>query len=433
MGVIVINSVVLYGEEVWRREMSGGPHVSEDTHRMLHIKPKPFRYEPVSVTEKLRELSLYLKTVVELGTYSYLSGEKWIARHIIDLESAVDSTAYQLLIHAALTVGHNVSKAIGALPLYIYVLGADKVTDAFKDLAYLSISGYGPTEEIYRYYVYLSDVVTAKVKGRDWLVGKSVGYVKEEYAVEPIAILRGGRWILIPTEDVIIEEGDRLYVNGVKENINDLLKALGKPELIGEEPPNEVREIMTHIDSMIDIIYLLNDLAHYQMKAQDPEMVEEVMEIESFFDSLRLKVSDLIMKSEALSSRNKYALLMLTTRLEDITDAIAYSITLPAKDEYREVLSEMVESSGERVRLFKLAKKIEATKLADELEELGASVLAVRKGGEWVAITPYNIRKVVANPGDEVLVMYPTVLEDELIQLMSRYGKEEEIEEVVTE
>ncbi len=413
--------------------MSQGPHVSGDTHRMLHVKPKPFKYEPISVSEALRELSLYLKTVVELGTYSFLSSERSIARHIIELESAVDSTAYQLLIHVALTVGRNVSKAIGALPLYIYVLGADKVTDAFKDLAYLSISGYGPTQEIYRYYVYLSDVVTAKVKGRGWIVGKSVGYVKEEYAVEPIAILREGRWILIPTEEAIIREGDRLYVNGVKENINDLLKSLGKPELIGEEPPTEVKDIMTHIDSMIDIIYLLNDLAHYQMKAQDPEMVEEVMEIESFFDSLRLKVSDLIMKSEVLSSRNKYALLMLTTRLEDITDAIAYSITLPAKDEYREVLSEIVESGGERVRLFRLARKVKVSKLAEELEDLGASVLAVRKGDEWVAITPYNIRKVVANPGDDVLIMYPIVLEDELMQFMSKYGREEEIEEVVSE
>ena len=413
--------------------MSQGPHVSGDTHRMLHVKPKPFKYEPISVSEALRELSLYLKTVVELGTYSFLSSERSIARHIIELESAVDSTAYQLLIHAALTVGRNVSKAIGALPLYIYVSGADKVTDAFKDLAYLSISGYGPTQEIYRYYVYLSDVVTAKVKGRGWIVGKSVGYVKEEYAVEPIAILREGRWILIPPEEVVIKEGDRLYVNGVKENINDLLKSLSKPELIGEEPPPEVKDIMTHIDSMIDIIYLLNDLAHYQMKAQDPEMVEEVMEIECFFDSLRLKVSDLIMKSEVLSSRNKYALLMLTTRLEDITDAIAYSITLPAKDEYREVLSEIVESGGERVRLFRLARRAEVSRLAEELEDLGASVLAVRKGDEWIAITPYNIRRVVANPGDDVLIMYPIVLEDELMEFMSKYGREEEIEEVVSE
>ncbi len=413
--------------------MSQPSQVSGDTHKLLHVKPKPFKYEPISVSEALRELSLYLKTVVELGTYSYLSSERSIARHIIELESAVDNTAYQLLIHAALTVGHNVSKAVGALPLYIYVLGADKVTDAFKDLAYLSISGYGPTQEIYRYYIYLSDVVTAKVKGRGWIVGKSVGYVKEEYAVEPIAILREGKWILIPTEEVIIKEGDRLYVNGVKENINDLLKSLGKPELIGEEPPTEVKEIMTHIDSMIDIIYLLNDLAHYQMKAQDPEMVEEVMEIEAFFDSLRLKVSDLIMKSEVLSSRNKYALLMLTTRLEDITDAIAYSITLPAKDEYREVLSEIVESGGERVRLFRLARKVVISKLAEELEDLGASVLAVRKGDEWVAITPYNIRRVVANPGDDVLIMYPIVLEDELMEFMSKYGREEEIEEVVSE
>jgi len=412
-------------KEVWKGRMSRWPSKDEDLHKRLHLKHEPVKYEPITVTDALHALNLYLKTIIELGTYSYLSGEETVARHIIELENTIDNTAYQLLIHASLTVGHNISKAMGSLPLYIYVLGVDKITDAFKDLAFLTLMGYRPSNELYRYYVFLSDVIRAKVPGSK-LAGKTMGWIQEEYAVEPIAILRESAWILIPDEDEVVRPGDVVYFSGVKENVNDLLKSIGMEEITGMEPPPGIEAIMGHIDSMVDIVNLLNDLAHYQLKAQDPEMIEEVMEIEMFFDKLRLKVSEMIMDSNNLDSKDKFSLLMLVTRLEDVTDAFAYALTLPAKDEYKEVLSRMVEGSGEKVRLFYVASKVNIAKLADELEELGATVLAVKKQGDWIAITPYNIGKLVAEPGDALLIMYPIVLEEDLMDFMKRYSTESE-------
>ncbi len=405
--------------------MSRWPRQNEELHKQLHLKHKPLRYEPITVTEALHSLNLYLKTIVELGTYSYLSGEDLVARHIIELENIIDNTAYQLLMHASLTVGHNISKALSSLPIYIYVLGVDKITDAFKDLAFLSLMGYRPSREIYNYYVYLSDVIRAKIQGEK-LANKTIGWIEEEFAVDPIAILRNSSWILIPSEKEVIRPGDTVYVSGVKENVNELLSNLGLKGVWGVKPPDEVRAIISHIDSMIDIVNLLNDLAHYQLKSQDPEMIEEVMEIEMFFDKLRLKVSELVMDASSLEAKDKFALITLVTRLEDVTDAFAYALTLPAKDEYKEVLSRIVEGSGERVRLFYTAVKVPISKLADELEDLGAEVLAVRKGGDWVAVTPYNIGKLTAEPGDAVLIMYPIVLEDDLMNFMRKYSSASE-------
>ncbi len=408
--------------------MSRWPKRNEDLHRKLHVKPKPLRYEPIPVSEALKAMNSYVKTAVELGTHSFLANERTIAMHIIELEHAIDNTAYQLLIHASLTVGHNIEKAMGSLPLYIYVAGIDKITDAFKDLAYLSLMGYSPSEELYKYYIFLSDVITSRIEG-SVLKGKEIGWLKEEFAVEPIAILRGSNWILIPQEAEIIRAGDKVYMTGIKENINELLEAFHQQTVTGTEPPEDIEGIMSDIDSMIDIVKLLNDLAHYQLKAQDPQMVEEVMEIEMFMDSLRLRVSEKIMDTRSLDNKDKFALLSLVTRLEDVTDAMTYSLTLPAKDEYKEILSRIVEASGEKVKSFHVNKVIPIVKLSEDLEEFGAAVLAVRKGNEWVAVTPYNIGKLKAEPNDSVLLMYPAVLEEDVLEYMSKHSNEAKVEE----
>ncbi len=401
--------------------MSNWPEKNEELHRKLHFKPEPLKYKPVPVSKALGEMNSYVNVAVDLGTYSFLAGERSIAKHIIELEHMLDSTAYQILVHVALTVGHDVDNALGSIPLYVYVAGIDKITDSLKDLAYLSLMGYSPKKEIYNYFIYLSDVVTSKINGKD-LEGKTVGWINEEYAVESIAVLRGGKWILMPNEKLKITSSDKIYVTGVKENINELLHDLRLPELVGEKPPADIMPILSDIDSMIDIVKLLNDLVHYQLKAQDPSMVEEVMEIEMFVDTLRLRVSERIVDTPKFDNKDRYSLLMLVTRLEDITDAMTYSLTLPAKDIYRDVLSRIVESSMEKVRSYKLATTIRVKDLQEQLEDLGASILAIKKSGEWVAVTPYNLSRLIADKDDSVLLMYPRILEDDIMEFMKKYA-----------
>jgi len=402
--------------------MSSWPKINEELHKKLHFKPKTPKYEPVTVSEALAEMNAYVNAVIDLGTYAFLAGESSISKHMIELEHMLDNIAYQILAHVSLTVGHDVDKAMGAIPLYIYVSGIDKITDSFKDLAYLSLMGYSPSKQLYSYYVYLSDVITSTLNS-NLFNGKTIGWVKEEFAVEPIALLRGNKWILIPNDETVLHPRDTVYVTGVKENINDLMKEIGLPQIEGVEPPEDIKEIMSSLDSMIDIVKLLNDLAHYQLKAQDPSMIEEVMEIEMFVDTLRLKISEKIMRTEVLDARNKFSLISLVTRLEDVTDAVTYTLTLPAKDVYRDVLSQIVESTGERVRSFTINKGVNIKDFQDKLEDLDASILAVKKEGEWIAITPYNMGKLSANPGDSLLIMYPQVLEEDVLDLMKGYSE----------
>ena len=402
--------------------MSSWPKINEELHKKLHFKPKTPKYEPVTVSEALAEMNAYVNAVIDLGTYAYLAGESSISKHMIELERMLDNIAYQILAHVSLTVGHDVDKAMGAIPLYIYVSGIDKITDSFKDLAYLSLMGYSPGKQLYSYYVHLSDVVTSTLSG-EALKGKTIGWMEEEFAVEPIALLRRSKWMLIPEDTTSFQQSDRIYVTGVKENINDLLKYAGLPQIEGMTPPKDIEKIISSIDSMIDIVKLLNDLAHYQLKAQDPSMIEEVMEIEMFVDTLRLKISEKIMKTGFLDARNKFSLISLVTRLEDVTDAVTYTLTLPAKDVYRDVLSQIVESTGERVRSFMINKVLSIKEFQASLEDLDASILAVKKKGEWIAVTPYNMGRLSAKTGDSLLIMYPQVLEEDVMNFIRNYSE----------
>ncbi|MCD6324447.1 MAG: hypothetical protein J7L55_05005 [Desulfurococcales archaeon] len=403
--------------------MSSWPERNEELHQKLHFKPEPLEYKPIPVSKALGEMNSHVNVAIDLGMHSFLSGERSIAKHMIELEHTLDSTAYQILAHVALTVGGDIDKALGSIPLYVYVAGIDKITDSLKDLAYLSLMGYSPSSELYRYFIYLGDVLTSSIDGR-LLHGKSIGWINEEYAVEAIAVLRSGKWILVPDEKLTVLLKDKVYVTGVKENVNDLLTSLGQPPINGVEPPSSIKSILSDIDSMIDIVKLLNDLVHYQLKAQDPSMVEEVMEIEMFVDTLRLRVSQNVMECPQFSSKDKFSLLTLVTRLEDITDAMTYSLTLPARDIYRDVLSQIVESSCEKVRSFQLSVNVLISELQEKLEDVGATVIAVKKKGEWVAVTPYNINRLKASPGDSVLLMFPRTLEEDVQDFMKNYAKQ---------
>ncbi len=397
-----------------------GERSFEEIHKYLHIKPELPQYEPLAASEALKKISLYISTALNLGVYSFIATDRSVARHIVGFERVIDGLAYQVLIHTSLSVGLNVRKAVGIVPVVSYLHNLDKITDALKDLAYLTLTGYSPSKEVASYYNYVTDVLTAKVKGK-YVEGKTINEISEEYAVDIIAMLRSGEWLVPPPPDLRVEVGDRLYVNGFKENVIEFLEGLGIKKIEHLKPPQEVEDIIRGIDSFADMVYLLNDLAHYQLRAQDPGLVEEVFEMEIFVDSLRLKLSESLLKSP-LSDGDKFALLTLVTRLEDIADAVTDSIALPTRDEYREVLSKIIESGVDVAKSVKVKKPVKVDTLIKEIDDFDAKVLAIRRGREWIAVTPFNSSRLSVSEGDFILMMFPAVLEDELMQKLKSLG-----------
>ncbi len=393
---------------------------NSDLHKLIHRKPKPPRYEPITVAEALRRLHLYLHTVIELGAYAFLSSDREASKHIIDLEAIVDEVAYQLLLHMSLAVGHDITGAPYATPIYMYVFGVDKIMDSFKDLASLVLRGLAPSPKIYRGLVAVSDVVVARLPG-DRVDGVSIRELCSSYAIEVLALLRRGKWILEPSREVVAST-DIVYVKGFKENVNELLTSVGLRPVPEEPPSASLANVLRQVDSMIDMLLVFNDLAHYQLKAQDPKLAEELLEMEVFFDDLRIEVSRSIIGLGAIGADDRFSLLTLVTRLEDVSDSLTYIIGLPAEEEYRDVLSGLVEAEEERISVFKAARRVKLSELADKLEDLGASILAVRRDSEWIAVTPYNISKLECRPGDSILVSYSRTLEDYVVKLLEENG-----------
>lgn len=400
------------------------PHLDEELmeiHRALHEKPTHPRYSTVPVVEALLRLRKYVESGLYLGVYAFTHGDRAAARHVVGLEHAVDEVIYQIIIHTSLSVGHRVDAALGAMPIYLYASAIDKVVDAVKDLAYLTLMRRHTPPKVGAWLTRVSDKAVARIPGSA-VFERSVGWVTEEYAVDVLAIMRGdGSWVIAPEDGVVIDDSDVIYVFGHKENVDEMLQLLGVGELAEGEPPPAIRPILEKLDSMIDLVYLLNYLALYQLRAQDPKLVEEILEMENTLDIVRLSLMDSITVLEGVEPACRTALLNLVTRLEDIADAVTSSIAAPAGEEYRDVLREVVEEAEEQLWEFIAVKDFTVSELADKLEDVGAEVLAIRRGREWIAVTPFNFGRISVSRGDKVLLLFQEALEDDVAEELSEW------------
>ena len=394
-------------------ELPADKELVEKLHRRIHAKPRPPRYQPITVTEALHRLRRSLEASMLLGLYGLIENDFEAAMGIIDVEREVDEIAYQLLTHISIAVGHHVEDAAHAAPLYTYVLAVDKVMDALKDLASLVIRGHRLSDKVSEELVALSDEPVVKIKG---LRGWSVGRLLDEYSVDVLAIKRGNSWILDPSNEERIEEDDTVYVWGAKDSVNDLLRGIGREPL-----PEKEEGTLAEIISSIEMLLVMNELAHYQLRAQDTVLADEIMELEMFMDELRVRNTRTVL-AQGFSYEDTFLLLSLVTRIEDISDALTYIIVMPAEEEYREILSSLVEAAGDRISIYKAHNYIELATVVETLEEMGATILAVRKGREWIAVTPYNAEKLRLEPGDSILVEYEKPLEKRVAEALEKLG-----------
>ena len=384
-----------------------------ELHRRIHAKPKPPTYQPITVTEALHRIKRGLDASVMLGIYSLVAGDHEAAMATIEAERSLDETAYQLMVHVAIAVGRNIEEATKAAPLYTYILAVDKAMDAVKDLASLVIRGYRLSEDVYEEIMALSSMPVARITGRS--LG-SVGALLDKYGVDVLAVRKGSQWLLDPANDVTIDEGDTVYVWGSKDAVNELLENLGL-EPLPEREEGRLRDLV----SSIEILPVMNELAHYQLRAQDPLLADEILELEMFMDELREKNTATVLSLDK-GFEDKFLLLALITRVEDISDALTYIMVMPAEEEYREVLSSLIEAGEEAIEMFVAGRSVELEALAEALEEFGASILAVRRGREWIAVTPYNLPRLRINSGDTVLVKYEKRVRNRLLAVLRGMG-----------
>ena len=395
------------------REPGPGRELVEALHRRIHAKPKPPRYQPVTVTEVLRRLRRSLEASILLGLYGFAENDFDAAMGIIDIEREIDELAYQLLAHISIAVGHHVDDAARAAPLYTYVLAVDKVMDALKDLASLTIRGHRLSDQVSREILALSDEPVVRLTG---LRGWSVGRLLDEYSIDVLAIKRGDKWILGPGNEEGIEENDLVYVKGAKDSVNELLESIGQQPL-----PEKDEGFLSDMVSSMEMLLVMNELAHYQLRAQDAVLAEEILELEMFMDELRVRNTRTIL-AQNIGLEDKFLLLSLVTRIEDISDALTYIIVMPAEEEYREILSGLVEASGDKISVHRAENYIDLITVVEALEEMGATVLAIRRRGEWIAVTPYNAERIRLEPGDSILVEYEKPLEHRVTEALRKLG-----------
>ena len=403
-----------------------GVMVSEEAqrlHRRLHRKPRPLRYEPLTVAEALRKLRRSLESSIIIGTYGFITGDLDAASAIIEMERIIDEVAFQFFLHASVAVGRSIDDALKVAPLYTYVFAVDKVMDALKDLASAIVMGSRLSQEMSRRLLESSSHALAKLETPP-LQG-TVGEIMENYGVDIVALRRSdGSWLLEPDPAYRLAPGDVSYLWGDKDQVNKLLAAVGKEPI----PERSGEGLEKRITSSIDILLVLNGLAHYQLVAQDQQLAEEILELELYLDNFREKNTKEIISANNISLDDKYMLTVLVTRIEDISDALTYIILLPQasveeeeEETIHELLRDLLEESDERITLLRAVRSVNLGILAEALDQLGARILAVRIRGEWIAYTPMLADRSLS-PGDTALIQYEKLIEKQLVKTLRQLG-----------
>jgi len=363
------------------------------------------RLETRSVRDLLGLAKHYSSIAVDLALYSLASGSKIAALEALKIEDQLDRIVKDLVAAVSLAV-RSPDDAGLAIVVDEIARGFDKVTDAAGDMAGLVIRGY-PIHPYVRAAVNCcGDAVMLARAARkiDRLPG----------LVDILLVKRGDAYILAP-EDRSIEEGDLVVIRGTPEEVAEAAATIS-----GEhgDPLEEARVALDAAragdelaEKLIRLRWLARgmlDLALHALIYADSSVAGFVEELEDSADQLYHEVLELSYAASVPGSAKEMAgLAVFAGALEYLADAsvmLARTAAYKLDDDYLEVIGEALEEAEEGYVKLRVTSKASGFRLADlGLAELGVSVLALGRGGRWIApVRPdYTLKE-----GDILLVKY---------------------------
>ena len=383
----------------------------EELHRRLHRRYVEFEIEELSLSEALDRLSKLLDRILDLTFFSYLANDDEAALAVLSMDSEIEKLCLNALARTVLSVGRSYSRAIGSLGVVQFINAIDKAMDYLRDLAFATATGYGVQQDLSRYLPAVTDDIVAVLRiNRE--VSEPIEKLEDRFPVDVIAIRRTSRVELVVNKKTRLRKGDTIYVAGFREGVQDLAKEIGD-ELKVEEPSSSLRDVIGGISSSRLLTKLIIDLVFYVARTRSElGLVAEIEEMEMYMDQLCENLLRAIERIEEPNTRSSLARLVL--RLEDLVDAFTAVIHIPMRDPYREVFDELIERGEERYLRLSVERRAKVLDLARALDDYGARIVAIRKPSEWIAVTPFNIYKLDVEPGDAVLILYPTEFDEEV-------------------
>ena len=199
-------------------------------------EPEKIEYKPISVREALTEMKDLSEIMIDLAYSAALFHSRELAEEVLELEKRVDYLAYMLDMGAMLAA-RDAEDAESLIAVTTVAVATDKISDAAADIATIVLREIGIHPIVREAFEKVEErLARAEVKPRSIFIHKKLRDLElaAEIGVDIIAIRRRREWIIDPSEDETILEGDVLIARGAPLGVDELKDlAEGKLKEIG--------------------------------------------------------------------------------------------------------------------------------------------------------------------------------------------------------
>ena len=187
-------------------------------------EPEKIEYKPISVREALTEMKDLSEIMIDLAYSAALFHSRELAEEVLELEKRVDYLAYMLDMNAMLAA-RDAEDAESLIGVVTVAAATDKISDAAADIAIIVLKEIGIHPIVREAFEKVEErLARAEVKSTSILINKKLGDLElaAKIGVDIIAIRRQKEWIINPSEDETILEGDVLIARGAPLGVDEL-------------------------------------------------------------------------------------------------------------------------------------------------------------------------------------------------------------------
>jgi len=189
-------------------------------------------YRPISVREALTEMKDVSEIMIDLAYSAALFNSHELAEEVLELEKRVDYLAYMIDMNTMLAA-RDAEDAEHLTAVITVAAATNKISDAAADIASIVLKEIGIHPIVRKAFEQVEErLARAIVKPNSILVKKKLGDLElaAEIGVDVIAIRRHLEWIIDPSEEERIMEGDVLIARGAPHGVDEL-KALAEGKI----------------------------------------------------------------------------------------------------------------------------------------------------------------------------------------------------------
>ena len=187
-------------------------------------EPEKIEYKPVSVREALTEMKDLSEIMIDLAYSAALFHSRELAEEVLELEKRVDYLAYMLDMNAMLAA-RDAEDAGALIGVTTVAAATNKISDAAADIATIVLKEIGIHPIVREAFEKVEErLARAEVKPNSIFINKKLGELElaAKIGVDIIAIRRRKEWIIDPSEDETILEGDVLIARGAPLGVDEL-------------------------------------------------------------------------------------------------------------------------------------------------------------------------------------------------------------------